>query len=299
MNQFIELTIAGLALGAIYSLIAVGFVMVYRSSGLLNFAQGEFATLGAFLMTSFAAWSFLPWPVALLATIVTMALIGMGIERLIMRRLLGRPPFIGSIVTIFVGFLVSVAVLWIYGSVPRAMPTPWDPARIITVFGISFTLTNAITIVVTAALIGAVALVMQRTTIGMAMRAVADDQEAAFALGIPVERLLGLTWGIAAALGTVAGVFLAMFPRSAVITMGLIAFRAFPAVIIGGLESPLGAIIGGSILGLLEVHGEFYLNPLLGGFGNGFHLVLAFVVMIAFLMVRPHGLFGTRDLERV
>ncbi|WP_110206119.1 branched-chain amino acid ABC transporter permease [Nocardioides daejeonensis] len=299
MTQFAELTIAGLALGAIYSLIAVGFVMVYRSSGLLNFAQGEFATLGAFLMTTFAAWAVLPWPVALLLTVLVMMAVGMGIERVIMRKLLGRPPFIGSIVTIFVGFLLSVAVLWIYGSSTRAMPTPWDPVKIVEVGGVEFTLTNLVTILVAIVLIGTLAFVMQRTPMGMAMRAVADDQEAAFALGIPVERLLGLTWGIAASLGAVAGVFLAMFPRSATVAMGLLAFRAFPAVIIGGLESPVGAIIGGSALGLLQVHGEYYVNPHLGDFGIGFHLVLAFIVMIAFLMIKPHGLFGTKELERV
>ena len=131
------------------------------------------------------------------------------------------------------------------------------------------------------------------------MRAGADDQEAAVALGLPAERLLGLSWGLAAGLAAVAGVFLAMPPRTVNLEMGVVLFLAFPAVILGGLDSPLGAALGGFFLGVVQVLGEYYLNPLLGDFGAGFHRTLPFVVMIMVLVVRPHGLFGTPELERV
>lgn len=299
MIRFVELTVSGIALGSLYALVALGIVVVYRASGLLNLAQGEFTTLGAFVMTSAVAVGWLPWPAALLVTMVVLVATGMFTERVFLRPLLARPPFVGSILTIFVGFLIHIGMIFAYGSLPRPMPTPWPSLGVVQLGPVRVTVTNLTAIATAAVVFGVLAWVMQRTRLGTSMRAVADDQEASVALGLPTERLLRLTWGIAAALAAVAGVFLAMPPRQVDLGLSLVVFRAFPAVILGGLDSPTGAVLGGLVLGLVQVHGEYYLNPLLGDFGIGFHLILPFLVMIVVLMVRPHGLFGTSELERV
>jgi branched-chain amino acid transport system permease protein len=299
MIRFLELSMSGLALGSLYALVALGIVVVYRSSGLLNLAQGEFAILGAFLMTTFAAEGWLPWPIALVLVIALLGVVGAVGERIVLRPLMGRPAFVGSILTLFMGFVIHVAVVFFYGNVPRAMPTPWDPLGSIALGEVRVSYTTLVSIGV--ALLGMVVLawLLQRTRLGASMRAVADDQEASVALGLPTERLLGFAWALAAGLAAVAGVFLAMPPRSVALEMSVVVFMAFPAVILGGLDSPLGSVIGGFVLGVAQVLGEYYLNPQLGSFGTGFHVILPFLLMVLVMMVRPHGLFGTPVLERV
>jgi len=131
------------------------------------------------------------------------------------------------------------------------------------------------------------------------MRATSGDQEVALALGIPVGRVFGATWFIAGALAAIGGIFLGMFPRTVDVNLGYVALRAFPAVIVGGLESPLGAVIAGLLLGVTEVLAQGYVNEHLGDFGHDFHTVFPYIVMILFLVVRPYGLFGQREVERV
>lgn len=299
MIRFLELVASGLSLGSLYALVALGIVVVFRSSGLLNLAQGEFAILGAFLMTTLLAIGVIPWPVAILAVVVVLGVVGAAGERIVLRPLMARPAFVGSILTLFLGFIIHIGVIYAYGNSPRSMPTPWDPNGQLVLGGVRIAHTSLATIVVALLAMVALAWLLQRTRLGASMRAVADDQEASVALGLPTERLLGLAWALAAGMAAVAGVFLAMPPRTASLEMSLVLFLAFPAVILGGLDSPLGAAVGGLALGVAQVLGEFYLNPLLGEFGTGFHRILPFIVMIFVLMIRPHGLFGTSQLERV
>lgn len=299
MIRLAELIVSGLSLGSLYALVALGIVVVFRSSGLLNLAQGEFAILGAFLMTTLLATGVVPWPLALLGVIVVLGAVGAAGERIVLRPLMARPAFVGSILTLFLGFIIHIGVVYAYGSSPRSMPTPWNPNGQFTFGGVRVAYTSVATILVAIAAMVALAWLLQRTRLGASMRAVADDQEASVALGLPTERLLGLSWVLAAGMAAVAGVFLAMPPRTVSLEMSLVLFLAFPAVILGGLDSPLGAALGGLTLGVVQVLGEFYLNPLLGEFGTGFHRILPFLVMILVLMVRPHGLFGTSELERV
>ncbi|WP_375003005.1 branched-chain amino acid ABC transporter permease [Aeromicrobium sp. CTD01-1L150] len=299
MVGLLELIVSGLSLGSLYALIALGIVVVFRSSGLLNLAQGEFAILGAFLMTTVAAVGLVPWPLALVVVIVVLGAVGAVGERVVLRPLMARPAFVGSILTLFMGFVIHVGVVYAYGTSPRPMTTPWNPTGQLTVLEVRIPYTSVATIVVALTAMVALAWLLQRTRLGAAMRAVADDQEASVALGLPSERLLGLSWALAAGMAAVAGVFLAMPPRTVSLEMSLVLFMAFPAVILGGLDSPLGAALGGLALGVIQVTGEFYLNPLLGDFGSGFHRILPFIVMILVLMVRPNGLFGTSQLERV
>lgn len=298
MGELIDLTVSGLALGAVYALVALGFVVIYRASQVFNFAQGDLLTLGAFFMVSLTG-AGVPWVVALLLAMLLTGLVAMAAERLVLRPMVGRPVFVTIILTIFIGAILRVSALIVWGPEPRGMPTPWETTRTVSVFGTPV-LFNALGAVLAGAVaLGAFYLLLKYTRLGIAMRATSTDQEAALALGIPVGRIFGATWFIAGVYAGLGGIFLGMFPSSVDVNLGFTALRAFPAVIVGGLESPLGTVIAGVLLGLLEVWAQAYLNPALGELGQNFHSVLPYLVMILFLVFRPYGLFGRRDVKRV
>ena len=298
MQLFLQLLFAGLALGSIYALIALGFVVIYRSSQVFNFAHGEILMLGTFIMITLLAVG-VPWLLALPVAMTVTGLIGVVIERGVLRPLVGRPVFVTIILTIFVGLVVRILVTAIWGVQARGMPSPWENTGTTRILGAVVTYNAIGAVGVTMLVLGAFWWLFQRSKIGVGMRATATDQEVALGLGIPVGRVFMLSWFIAGALACLAGVFLGMYPRLVDLNIGFVALRAFPAVLIGGLESPLGAVIGGLSLGVLELLAQGYINPNLGTFGQNFHTVFPYVIMIAFLMVRPYGLFGQREVERV
>jgi branched-chain amino acid transport system permease protein len=298
MNTFLQLTFSGLALGTTYALVALGFVVVYRASQVFNFALGELLTLGGFFMVALCGLGT-PWPVALLGAMAGAGLVGAGIERIVLRPLIGRPVFVTIIVTIFVGMILRSVVLLIWGPAPVGMPTPWDPTADVAVGSASVLVSSLGAMVAGAITLGAFWWMINRTKLGVAMQATSSNQETALALGIPVGRIFGSTWFIAGAVAALAGIFLSMFPRSLDANLGFVALRAFPAVIVGGLDSVEGAVIAGVGLGLLEVLAQGYVNEHLGSFGHNFHAVFPYLVMMVFLVVRPHGLFGTKEVERV
>jgi branched-chain amino acid transport system permease protein len=300
MGQLPQLLASGLALGAIYALVALGFVAIYRASKVFNFAQGELVTFGALVMVTLAKTDTgVPWPLALLLAMLATGLLAALIERLALRKMIGRPVFVTVILTLFIGIILRTLILAIWGTDPRGMPTPWDPMGTVEVLGAQLS-ANALG-AIAAGVLALVAFytLVKRTRLGVAMRATASDQEAALAQGIPVGRVFAASWFVAGALAALAGAFLAMFPRTADVNMGFIALRAFPAVLVGGLESALGAVVASFLLGLSEVLAQAYINPALGQFGRGFHEVFPYLLMILFLAVRPHGLFGQRRIERV
>lgn len=298
MSTFIQLTVSGLSLGAIYALIALGFVAIYKASKVFNFAHGDLLTLGVFLMVSLCQ-AGLPWALALPCAMLGTGLMGMTIERVVLRPLLGRPVFVTIILTIFVGYLLRIGIELIWGSHPYGMPTPWETTATVEIGGIKLMLNALIALLAAAIALTAYFLLMRFSRIGVAMRAAASDQEAALTLGIPVGRTLGLTWLIAGMLAALAGVFLGMFPRQVEINLAYVALAAFPAVLVGGLESALGAVIAGLALGVLQLWAQGYVNPVLGSFGHNFHTVFPYVIMILFLMFRPYGLFGEEEVKRV
>lgn len=298
MQTFLQLLFAGLALGAIYALIALGFVVVYRSSQVFNFAHGEFLMFGTFLMTTFLAVG-LWWWVALVLAMLATGLLGVGVERAILRPMIGRPVFITIIMTILIGLVLRVVVIALWGVNDRGMPTPWRTDGGIRVLDAPMLFNALWALVFAGVMLLGFYLLFQRSKLGVAMRATSTDQEVALGLGIPVGRVFAVSWLIAGILAALAGIFLGMFPRSVNINMGFVALAAFPAVLIGGLESPLGAVIAGLSLGVLQLLTQGYVNPMLGSFGQNFHQVLPYVLMIVFLVVRPYGLFGTREVERV
>lgn len=297
MDTFIQLLVSGLALGAIYALVALGFVVIYRASKVFNFAQGDFLTVGAFLMSALAS-AGIPWGVALIGSLLGTGLLAAAVERLMLRRMVGRPVFVTIILTIFVGILLRTIIMLIWGPARRGMPTPWDPMAATTLGGASILVNSLVAVGAAGIAFGFFFYLIQKTRIGVAMRATSQDQEVALALGIPVGRVFGATWFLAGAYAALGGIFLGMFPRDVDPNLGFVALRAFPAVIVGGLESPLGAVIAGLLLGSAEVLAQGYVNPYLGDFGHNFHAVFPYVIMIVFLVIRPYGLFGRKDVKR-
>ncbi|MEN8720406.1 MAG: branched-chain amino acid ABC transporter permease [Oceanococcaceae bacterium] len=298
MSEFIQLTASGLALGAVYALVALGFVVIYRASQVFNFAHGDLLTFGAFVMVTGVA-AGLPWGLALLTTLLATGALAAVIERGVLRPLVGRPVFVTIIVTIFIGLLLRIVIQLIWGPDARGMPTPWATDAGVRIAGASVLFNAVFAMVAAAVALGLFFWLLNRSRIGIAMRASSADQESALALGIPVGRVMALTWAIAGALAALAGVALSMFPRTVDVNLAFIALAAFPAVLVGGLESMAGAVIAGVLLGVLQIWTEAYVNPLLGPFGHNFHTVFPYVVMVIFLVVRPEGLFGEQRIKRV
>lgn len=300
MEKLAQLLASGLALGAIYALVALGFVAIYRASKVFNFAHGELVTFGALFMVTLASPSIgVPWPLALVSTMVATGALAALVERVFLRPMVGRPVFVTVILTLFIGIILRTFIVAAWGTDPRGMPTPWDPMSALTLGSARLSVNELLAIGAGALALLAFHLLVKRSRLGVAMRATAADQEAALAQGIPVGRVFSASWFIAGALAAMAGVFLAMFPRTADVNMGFIALRAFPAVLVGGLESASGAVVASLLLGLLEVMAQAFVNPALGQFGKGFHEVFPYLVMILFLAFRPYGLFGQRRVERV
>ena len=275
----------------------VSFVIVYRGSQILNFAHGEFLTLGSFLMISFVD-AGMPWVLALLLAPTVTGLFAILVERSILRKLVGRPVFIAIILTLFIGLVMRIGIHLIWGVDPRGMPTPWDQTATTEILGANI-LYNTIGAVIAGVLCLLLFFGIQRyTRLGTAMRATSMDQEAALALGVLVGRVFAITWFIAAAFAAVGGIFLGMFPSNVDSNVGYVALRAFPAIIVGGLESPLGALLASLVLGLAEVLTQTYVNPALGSFGQDFHVVFPYIIMIVFMIFKPYGIFGRKEVER-
>jgi len=298
VNTFLQLLFSGLALGAVYALVALGFVVIYRASQVFNFAQGELLTVGAFAMVSLCR-AGLPWGLALVGALVGTGLVAAVVERGVLRPLVGRPVFVTIIVTIFVGFILRALVMILWGTDTQGMPTPWETTAVVELGSVRVLVNSLAALGAGVVALATFFLLFRTTRLGVAMRATASDQETALALGIPVGRVFAATWFVAGVCAALGGVFLGMFPRSVDPNLGFVALRAFPAVIVGGLDSPTGTVIAGLLLGVLEVLAQAYVNPHLGGFGHNFHAVFPYAVMVLFLVVRPYGLLGTREVERV
>ena len=298
MEKFAHLFVSGLATGAIYALVALGFVVIYRASKVFNFAQGELVMFGAYLMTT-CTMRGLPWPLALAATMVGTGLLAALLERVALRPMIGRPVFVTIILTIFIGVLLRILVFVLWNAETRAVATPWKPLDTVGLGGIPLLTTSLATFAAGAVAVTSFFLMTRYTRLGVAMRAASSDQEVAQGLGIPVGRVFGTAWFLSGAFAALGGAFLGMPPHQVVPNLGYIALRAFPAVIVGGLDSLAGAVVAGLGLGVLELLAQGYVNPRLGSFGNDFHTVFPYLMMILVLVVRPYGLFGTRRVERV
>jgi branched-chain amino acid transport system permease protein len=295
MTQFLQLLFEGVSLGASYALVALGFVVIYRASGVINFAQGAMLLLGAYLISWFAVDLGLPFLLAVLIAMAALGSFGAGFHRIALRRVVGQHTFVLVMITIGAGIAVTAAIDAIFGSNPRLLGDPWGSSSF-HVGGVTITWVKFWGIVVAAVALAVYFAFDRYTRWGLAMRATAADEEATLSVGVPVRRVHGLTWALAGSLATLGGLFLAGFPHSPGPTLGDAALRAFPAVVLGGLSSSVGAVVGGLLIGIVEVMTSGYAPSSLG---TNFYAVAPYVVMIAILLVRPYGLLGTRPVERV
>jgi branched-chain amino acid transport system permease protein len=295
VTAFLQLLFQGFALGCIYALVALGFTVVYRASKVINFAQGSLLLVGAYLVSVLATGLNLPFALAVVAAIALLAAGGAIFQMTVLRRMLGQPVFVLVMITIGLSIAINSAIPAIFGGNARILGDPWG-ASAVNVDGITFNWVRIWTVLCTGLILALYFVFDRFSRYGLAMRATAADEEAAMAVGVPVGRVYALTWAIAGGVAAVGGLFLAGFPSSVNPSLGDVALRAFPAVILGGLDSPPGAVVGGIAIGIVEVMSSGYAP---GWLGSNFAGVAPYIVMILVLLCRPYGLFGTRPVERI
>lgn len=290
--EFIQLLISGAALGCIYALIALGFVLIYKATETVNFAQGELMMLGACTGYLLMLWFKLPFLWAALVSVAGMAGFGMLLERAVIRPILGQPQFTVVMLTIGLGYITRglVTMLPGIGTDTHVLDVPYR-GEVWKLGTLVLSAEQGAVIGITLALCLSLFLMFKYTKLGVAMQAASQNQLAAYYMGIPVRRLNGMVWGLSAAVATVAGLLLA--PITFVhVNMGFIGLKAFPAAVVGGFGSLPGAVVGGLIIGIVEALAGFYLP-------EGFKDVAAYVVVLLMLIVKPSGLFGEKQRKKV
>lgn len=299
MAYFIQIAFAGIALGCIYALIGLGFSIIFKASEVINFAQGELLLVGAYVVSSAVFQWHLNFILAILVGVATTVIIGLVFERFVLRRMIGRPVFSILMITIGLDIILRTAVVVKWGSNPIPAPTAYTITNGFNIGGVHLGANDLLTIGVTVALCAILFYFFQYTSYGLAMRATALDQEAALAVGINIRTVYALAWGIAAAIATIGGVFLATNSYAMDPTLGGAALLAFPAIILGGVDSVAGAVVGGIIIGLVQDLTAGYESHVASFLGAGIHQITPYLVMILVLLIRPYGLFGTRKVERI
>ncbi|MDK9722616.1 MAG: branched-chain amino acid ABC transporter permease [Rhodospirillales bacterium] len=300
LNFFFEVLIGGLLSGVMYSLVALGFVLIYKASGVFNFAQGSMVLFAALTFVGIMEMGVPFWPALLLALIVMM-LLAVGIERVVLRPLVNQPQISLFMATIGLSYLLEGLGQGLWGTEVRALdlgiedlPNEWIQENLslqISTFDI-FSAASA------AALVGLLALFFNKTRVGLALRAVADDHQAALAVGIPLQHVWAIVWAAAGLVALVAG--LLWGSRLGVqFSLSLVALKALPVLILGGFTSVAGAIVGGLIIGASEKLAEVYIGTFTGGAIAAVENWFPYMLALLFLLVRPQGLFGEKIIERV
>jgi branched-chain amino acid transport system permease protein len=289
---FLQLVISGIAQGCIYGLIALGFVLIYKATETVSFAQGELMMLGAFGGLVGMTMLGFPYWLSILSAVAAMAVFGVVLERAVIRPILGQPAFSIVMLTIGIGYVARGLITMVpgIGTDTQALPVPYKD-EIWNVAGLVLNVEHMVVIGATAVLCVLLFALFRYSKLGIAMQAASQNQLAAYYMGIPVQRLNGIAWGLAAAVAAVAGLLLA--PITFVhANMGFIGLKAFPAAVVGGFGSLPGAIVGGLIIGIVESLSGFYLP-------DGFKDTAAYVVVLVMLMVKPNGLFGEKLRKKV
>ena len=294
---FFEVLAGGLLAGVMYALVALGFVLIYKASGVFNFAQGAMVFFAALTFVSLTerGWNF--W-LALLVTLAVMVLLGIATERVVLRPLVNQPPITLFMATIGLTFVLEGLSQLIWGSQPHGLelgipdvPMEWLSQN----WNMNISQFDLFAAFVAGSLVAVLAVFFHKTRIGRALRAVADDHQAALAVGIPLQHIWAIVWAVAGFVALVAGLMWGV--RNGVqFALTFVALKALPVLLIGGFESIPGAIIGGLIIGASEKLAEVYIGPY---FGGGIESWFAYVVALLFLLVRPEGLFGEKHIDRV
>ena len=294
---FLEVLAGGLLAGVMYALVALGFVLIYKASGVFNFAQGAMVFFAALTFVSLLklGWNF--W-LALLVTLAVMVALGVVTERVVLRPLVNQPPITLFMATIGLTFVLEGLSQLVWGSQPHGLelgipdiPMEWLSQK----WNINISQFDLFAAFIAGLLVAVLAVFFQKTRIGRALRAVADDHQAALAVGIPLQHIWAIVWAVAGFVALVAGLMWGV--RNGVqFALTFVALKALPVLLIGGFESIPGAIIGGLIIGATEKVAEVYVGPMVGG---GIESWFAYVVALLFLLVRPEGLFGEKHIDRV
>ncbi|MDV3221610.1 branched-chain amino acid ABC transporter permease [Intrasporangium sp.] len=290
MTTFISLTVYGLSDGALLALAALGFVLIYKATRVINFAQGEFLLVGAYMFYTAFVVMRLPLIGAALFGVLVAIVLGVVVERFVLRPLIGEHAISVIMVTIGLSAVLKAVIQIFFGTAVREQP-PILPTGSIQLAGATVPVNRLIVIGTAAIVLFAFSAFFQRSRHGVAMRAVADDQQAALTMGISVKRVFSLAWILAAISALIAGVLLADLSA---VEQGIAAFglMVFPVVILGGLDSVPGTVVGGLVIGLLKQYVSGYADP-------GLAEVIPYIVLVAILIVRPYGIFGETRIERV
>jgi branched-chain amino acid transport system permease protein len=290
--QIVQLMLSGVAQGCIYGLIALGFVLIYKATETVSFAQGDLMMLGAFAALAALTLMGLPFWLAVPGAIAGMAVLGILLERIVIRPILGQPAFSIVMLTIGIGYMARGLITMIpgIGTETHTLPVPYK-GEVWNAGSLVINVEQMVVIAATAALCLVLYAVFKYSKVGIAMQAASQNQLAAYYMGIPVKTLNGLVWGLAAAVAAIAGLLLA--PITFVYAnMGLIGLKAFPAAVVGGFGSLPGAIVGGLVIGTVESLAGFYLP-------EGFKDIAPYIVVLLMLMIKPNGLFGERLRKKV
>jgi branched-chain amino acid transport system permease protein len=294
LTYFLQLVLSGVAVGCIYAMIALGFVLIFKATDILNFAHGEVLMVGAYVCYVLMMHLRFPFLPAVAVTLVFFIFLGGVTERLVLRPMIGEPVFAVVMVTLGLSIFLRSMTGIIFGHENRVFPTPF-PKEPLVFEGLVLSHQHLWVIIVTTLMILCLFVFFKFTRTGLSMRGAANDQLTAMLMGISVKRVFAIVWGIAFLIAALAGILLAN-----ILVMNnrfsLVAIKAFPAVILGGLESIPGAILGGLIIGIVENLAGGYLDQHLGG---GVKHLTGFIVIFIVLMVRPYGLFGKEEIERV
>jgi branched-chain amino acid transport system permease protein len=294
VSFFLQILISGLVVGAVYALVAFGFVLIYKSSDVINFAQGEFLLVGAYIALSLVVFYQVPFLAAVALTLSMCVILGIVVERLVLRPFIGERAISVIMATLGLSLLMRGLIQMIWGTETRTFPGifPDTPVRMGDVVVSQVYLWS---LAIAVLLLAVFTIFFKYSSTGIVMRAAADDQVAALSMGISVKRIIAIAWAIAAVVAAIGGVLLGNI-NGVNPSLAYIGLMVLPVVILGGLDSVPGAIVGGFTIGLLESLAGGYLDPLVGG---GVKEVVPFVVLLLVLMIRPYGLFGKEIIERV
>jgi branched-chain amino acid transport system permease protein len=293
-SSVINQLVAGVAMGGVYGLVGLGLVLIYKTSHAVNFAQGELLMWGAYI--AFALVSVgLPFPVAILATLVLAGLAGVGVERIFMRRMIGQPVISAMIVTLGLASLLRGLAYVFGGTDVRRFPDDALPDVSVAIGPVFVPSVYAWSLVISAACVVALMRFFRFSRLGIALRAAADDQYAAMSMGVRISSVLALSWALSAAVAAVGGVLLANL-TGVNFTLADFGLAVLPVVILGGLDSIPGAIVGGFVLGIVQNIATGYLDPCVGG---GLRTVVPFLTLLVIVLIKPYGLFGRVHVDRV
>ena len=331
MEEIAQLTLQGLGLGAIYALIALGFVIVYKATEVINFAHGGLMLLGTYIVFTLMAgvfpsgadtpagqqssnfpswlqwWLEIPlgWRFALtiLVAAIIVGFVGVLIERTVLRRMVAQPVFAVVLITLGIELIIATTVQVLWSPQQKVLPSPLPPALSLQIGNIAIQWANIWAFIAMAISVVAVFAFFRYSRFGVALRATAFDQEAAMAMGIKTSTIFAIAWAMAGVLAVIAAAFFVPARLAGFIALTPVRFAAlaaFPAAILGGLDSPGGAVIGGLTIGVAQVLSARWLNPIFLEWDlPNFHLVFPYVLMILILLIRPYGLFGTPEVRRV